>query len=430
MKDLQKLAALSLAALKDNGADMAACLVSETVTQEFTAETEGLNLLRTLFDDSASLTGYAGGRKGSSSVNRLEGSALRSAAETAMASAAASLPDDAWEIAKEGGGALTYGAVDCDLERLFARTQELIDTVRAQHPTVTVSQVIALHSVSHTVYANSYGVVYQITSGCYEFSLEVSGHEGDKTSSLNYSGLLVNDLDRPVLEQGSMLQTVRDAEALIDPPALTGKQVGTVVLSPGFLGNMLYEAAELFTGDSAMINGTALWKDKLGQQVADSAITFGSRPLDSRIVGGDRVTGEGYPAEDYTIVERGVLKQMTLSRYGANKTGLPPAGNSELHLVMEPGETPLADLIRGIDYGILAGYFSGGQPGSSGDFSGVAKNSYLIDHGVLKPISEVMVSGNLAEMLNHVVAISRETQCDGDSVLPWAAFDGVTISGS
>ncbi|MCD8127802.1 MAG: metallopeptidase TldD-related protein, partial [Clostridiales bacterium] len=307
MKDLQKLAALSLAALRDNGADRAACLVSETVTQEFTAETEGLNLLRTLFDDSASLTGYAGGRKGSSSVNRLEDSALRSAEETAMASAAASLPDDAWELAQEGGGALTYGAVECDLERLFLRTQELIDTVRAQHPTVTVSQVIALHSVSHAVYANSYGVVYQITSGCYEFSLEVSGHEGDKTSSLNYSGILVNDLERPVLEQGSMLQTVRDAEALIDPPALTGKQVGTVVLSPGFLGEMLSEAAELFTGDDGMINGTALWKDRLGQQVADPAITFGSRPLDSRIVGGDRVTDEGYPAEDYTIVDHGVL---------------------------------------------------------------------------------------------------------------------------
>ncbi|MCD8141740.1 MAG: metallopeptidase TldD-related protein [Clostridiales bacterium] len=366
MKDLQKLAALSLAALRDNGADRAACLVSETVTQEFTAETEGLNLLRTLFDDSASLTGYAGGRKGSSSVNRLEDSALRSAAETAMASAAASLPDDAWELAQEGGGVLTYGAVECDLERLFLRTQELIDAVHAQHPTVTVSQVIALHSVSHTVYVNSYGVVYQITSGCYEFSLEVSGHEGDKTSSLNYSGILVNDLDRPVLEQGSMLQTVRDAEALIDPPALTGKQVGTVVLSPGFLGEMLSEAAELFTGDDGMINDTALWKDRLGQQVADPAITFGSCPLDSRIVGGDRVTDEGYPAEDYTIVDHGVLKQMTLSRYGANKTGLPPAGNSELHLVMEPGDKPLADIIRNIDYGILAGYFSGGQPGSSG----------------------------------------------------------------
>ena len=57
--------------------------------------------------------------------------------------------------------------------------------------------------------------------------------------------------------------------------------------------------------------------------------------------------------------------------------------------------------------------FSGGMPGVNGDFSGVAKNSFLIENGkVTTPISETMISGNLAEMLNSIIAVSADTVCD------------------
>lgn len=36
-----------------------------------------------------------------------------------------------------------------------------------------------------------------------------------------------------------------------------------------------------------------------------------------------------------------------------------------------------------------------------------------------------MISGNFAELLKNLHGISRETVCDGYSVLPWAAFDGI-----
>ena len=40
-----------------------------------------------------------------------------------------------------------------------------------------------------------------------------------------------------------------------------------------------------------------------------------------------------------------------------------------------------------------------------------------------------MINGNLAELLNNLVAISRETTADGTTVLPYMAFDKVVISG-
>lgn len=430
MKDLQSIAKNALEALREQGADLASCVISETETNELTAETEGLTLLRTLFDQNAGLTGIAEGRKGTGSVNRLDAASLRAAAAETMEGAKSAEPDSCWELASEGGGSIAWGPQTCDLDRLLFRTQELLDTIEKDHPTLTVSQLVAAHTSSRAVYANTNGVFYELTSGHYSFSLEVTGHRGDKTSSFNYCQVEVLDLDRPILEQGNMPQTLRNAEQLIDPPAMHGKFQGTVVFTPDILPTMLYYAVMKFASDESMIQGTTAWKDKLGQRVADPAITFGSHPLDARIAVGEQISGEGYRSENYNIVEHGVLKQMALSQYAANKTGGVRAPNDDLSLVMEPGTTPLRDLIRSIDHGLLAGYYSGGKPSSSGDFSGVAKNSYLIEHGELKPISEVMISGNLAEMLNHLVGISQETVCDGTMVMPWAAFDGITIAGN
>ena len=119
-----------------------------------------------------------------------------------------------------------------------------------------------------------------------------------------------------------------------------------------------------------------------------------------------------------------------ISQYVANKTGLPRAKNSSSALVMAAGDVPYADLIAGIERGILVGRFSGGNPGTSGDFSGVAKNSFLIENGKITcALSETMISGNLGELLKNVCAISKETVRDGAGELPYAAFGGVTVSG-
>ena len=87
-------------------------------------------------------------------------------------------------------------------------------------------------------------------------------------------------------------------------------------------------------------------------------------------------------------------------------------------------------LLSGIEKGLVLNRFSGGEPGTNGDFSGVAKNSFLIENGkVTDAVSETMVSGNLAELLLHIRGITKERLSDGAAVLPWMAFDGVTISG-
>lgn len=87
-------------------------------------------------------------------------------------------------------------------------------------------------------------------------------------------------------------------------------------------------------------------------------------------------------------------------------------------------------MIRDIERGLVIARVSAGSPSASGDFSGVAKNCFLIENGEIKEaLSETMINGNLAEFLMNIKALSREVVKDGSSVLPWVAIEGVGIAG-
>lgn len=223
-----------------------------------------------------------------------------------------------------------------------------------------------------------------------------------------------------------MRRLLRDAEADLTAAPIPEKFEGTLLVSPAFMGEFLGTALGCYAGDYALISDTSIWKDKLGQRVASSGITLETRPLDERIICGERFDSNGYKSENSVILRDGVLESFCLSEYAARKTGQKRAANQSGAYFLHPGEQSLEEIIAGIKNGILINRFSGGQPGASGDFNGVAKNSFLIKDGKLAgAVTETMISGNFAELLKNLRGISRETVCDGYSVLPWAAFDGI-----
>ena len=87
------------------------------------------------------------------------------------------------------------------------------------------------------------------------------------------------------------------------------------------------------------------------------------------------------------------------------------------------------DVVDGVQRGALVGRLSMGMPAANGNFSGVVKNSFLIEGGrVGAALSEVMVSGNMAQMLRDVLAVSAERLDCGDTVLPWLRIGGLHFS--
>jgi PmbA protein len=180
-----------------------------------------------------------------------------------------------------------------------------------------------------------------------------------------------------------------------------------------------------------MVDGTSRWKDSLGTKVADSKLTFRLAPLHPSVVSGERFTLDGFESRDTDFIRDGVLTSFALSLYGANKTGKSRAGNTAFNNIeVAAGNTPLTEIIKGIDRGVLMNRFSGGAPGPGGDISGVAETINKKENGkVTDALKETMVSFNIVDVLMNIPAISKERCENGVTVLPWCCFDGITISG-
>ena len=417
---------------KAQGADYAQCSVSESEKKEFNVDGGRFSLMRTLFNRNVVVTVLKDQCKGTVQVNKFESDAVKTAVQDAIAAAESGKPDPAWQFAEEPvDKEFTDGAPECDMDKLFARTKELLETIQQRHPKIIMEQMITEHNSGRGVFMTTNGVQYRTRSGAYSFSLMYSAHEGEKGTSFYGSDVTLKTLDRPVIECGLIERELELVEKQLDPESLEGKFTGPVVLAPYALSEIvIWTMIGNFVSDACLIDGTSIWKDKLGEQVADPAFSLSFEPYSEDVVVPERFTGEGYPTENYDVIRDGRLVSFMLSQYGANKTGGKRSGNSGSGMRVAAGSKPLDELISGIDKGIYVMRFSGGAPAPSGEFSGVAKNSFLIENGkITSALTETMISGCVPEMLKQIRGISSDTLKDGSISLPYIVFDGLTISG-
>jgi len=428
MKDIAKFA---LDRAKNAGANKVSCSVMQTRKDEFNVEANKFSLLRTLFDDELSLKVIIDGRKGTITINKLDMTSVETAVDECMAMAASATPDEAEDIApyvenknfsRNIGGA--------DMEKLFSRTQEFIKHVKDEYPTVAVDMQAVFIS-EKSLYLNSNGVEFNDEGECYYIQPMFSAKEGEASSSFNFYTAMDTSLDKPFMDWGMLKTLIDESPRSINTKMVDDKYVGKIIMTPACDDMIWYTLIWNFMDAHSMISGTSRWKDALGTKVADSKLTMRAVPNHPDIISAERYTDDGYESKDFDFIKDGVLKSFALSLYAANKTGKPRAENTAFYNIeVGAGDTSLADMIKSIDKGILVNRFSGASPGPSGDISGVAKNSFLIENGkITDALSETMISFNIVDILQNIPAISKERCKNGSSILPWCCFDGITISG-
>jgi PmbA protein len=419
-----------LDALLSAGADKAQSVLSLSEKHEMNVDAGELSLLRTAFDTRLGLTALKGGRKGQSSINKSDAASIDRAVQDVLAIADASTPDDANDIAGDQPPAVfSAGTESPGLDRMHYRLKELVGGIRATYPRAVFRQGYLAFTRTRSWLVNSNGVDFTSSHGVYHCMAMFSSKDGEKVSSFSYTGFSMRDLEKALLDCASLDTLLRQSGEQTSTTPVQGKFVGDLIVTPDCLDDALGFLL-MSIMDGAMISGTSIYKDSLGQTVASPLLTVHSKPVSKEICDGYFVTRDGYAARNSTIVDRGVLKSFLLSLYGANKTGRERAVNDGGAFVVEPGTTSLGDMVKSVKKGLLMARFSGGQPSSSGDFSGIAKNSYLIEDGEVRhSVSESMVSGNFAEMLRSITAVSTERVDFGNGIYPWVAFSGVTVSG-
>ncbi|MCL2527617.1 MAG: TldD/PmbA family protein [Defluviitaleaceae bacterium] len=428
---MTNIAAHALEKAKKAGADKASCSVTSGRKDEFNAEANKFSLLRTLFEDELSLNVIMGGRKGTISINKLDMASVDAAVEECVAMAASAAPDEAEDIAPliENKN-FTRNIGGADMGKLFSRSKEFLQQVMDEYPNVSVEMQTHFGS-GKTTYLNTNGVEFTDEGEHYYMQPMFSAKEGEAASSFNYYAAVVNNLNTPFMDWGMLRTLIAESARSVHTRVVDDKFVGKIILTPACEDMIWHTIIGNFLSTGSLINGTSRWKDALDTKVTDAKLTMRAAPLHPSILSDERFTSDGFVSQDFDYIKDGVLKSFALSLYGANKTGKPRAANTSYYnLEIAPGDAALADMIKGVDKGILVNRFSGAQPGPSGDVSGVAKNSFLIENGqVTDAISETMLSFNVVDILQNIPAISKERCENGISVLPWFCFDGVTISG-
>jgi len=424
------MAKLSLNSMLKAGADKAQCVVQSSEKQEFTVEAGQMKLLRTTFDSNVDITAYQNNRKGSARTNDCSENAISKAGTEAVEFAKSSPPDEANDISEyQEATNFKRGLDKPDLDLMHQRLAEFLHEVKKEFPITILELAITDFVKSNKVFLNSNDVKFDSESGHYNFVAMFTSKEGKKASSFNYSSFALADLDMEFMKLGLVKQLLRQSEEQITTQNLPEKFTGDIIVTPDCIGFFLYMICG-YLSDGPMISGTSIYKDSLNEQIASAKLTLHSRTLADAIVAGYDFTGDGFKADNSTIIDQGILKTFLLSLYGANKTGRERAVNGGRCFVVEPGSAAYEDIIKSTEQGLLLCRFSGGMPSAKGDFSGVAKNSYYIKDGKIQyPVSETMVSGNLAEVIKKIKGISRERINFGNAILPWISCGGVTVSG-
>jgi len=164
-----------------------------------------------------------------------------------------------------------------------------------------------------------------------------------------------------------------DAEATLDAP-LAAERPTTLVFAPEFLALLVHEscghpteADRLLEHEVAFAGTTFMWPEDRGKLRYGSPHV--SMTADATVPGGMGTFGwddDGVPAMKTKLVDKGIFVGYLTSRETAAALGVPVAIGSAraegwqhfpivrmVNVSLDPGTTPYADLLRGVDSGLL-----------------------------------------------------------------------------
>jgi TldD protein len=204
----------------------------------------------------------------------------------------------------------------------------------------------------------------------------------------------------------------------VDAP--TGRM--PVVVGNGFGGVLLHEAVGHGLEADAVQKRASVYEGKLGQTLAPGFVTAYDDGLRPNEWGSDGIDDEGTPTRRTTVIEDGELTSYLYDLLRARKDGVASTGNgrrqSFRHLPVPrmtntyfaPGGAKVEDLIAGVERGLYAVSFGGGQvEPATGDFVFGVSEGYLIEDGkVTSPVRGATLVGNGLEALSALDGIADD----------------------
>ena len=357
-----------------------------------------------------------GRRQGVASTDRLDEAALRRLAETAGRIAAVSAERD------DGVALPEPTPIHEVAEALATATAEASPDLRAEGTRAVIAAadaagVVAYGSFATTVetlaVANSRGVRAEGTRSWAQLLTVMMG-PGGGTGYAEAAAVDVRAIDAAAIgrEAADRARASRDPiaiEAGEYPVVLESYAVSDIAENLGFLG---FSALAVEEGRSFAEPGRRIGSDLVS--IWDDGTDPGCLPMPFDF--------EGVPKQRVSLVDHGVCRDVvydaqTAARAGRLSTGHGlPAPNTygpvPMNIVMAPGATPRADLIAGMDRGLLVTRFHYTNPvhPKLAIVTGMTRDgTFLVEGGrVVAPVRNLRFTQSYLDALAGVEAVSAE----------------------
>jgi PmbA protein len=358
---------------------------------------------------------FLGRRNATISSSDLNGEALETLVERALAMAAEA-PEDQYAGLAPEELLLRDPLVDLDIDdggdpdpaELKNRAQAAEDVARSVAGITNSNGSSASASASIFAIATSAGFAGATRATGYSNSASVVGGEGS-TMQRDYawhSARHLADLERPE-EIGR--RAAERAVARLNPVSIKPGKM-PVLFDPRVATTLLGHFIGAITG-SAIARQASFLLDALGTQVFASGVTIHDDPFRKRGLRSRAFDGEGLPVHAMDIVSDGMLTTWLADSAAARQLGISPTGHAVRGVSGSPGAGPsnlyiaagnrsLGEMIAEVKQGILVTELIGqGVNGITGDYSRGAAG-FLISEGAIGPaVAEITVASNLKDML-------------------------------
>jgi len=318
---------------------------------------------------------------------------------------------DLYSLALPGHPTDDKVAMALELERL---------TLSADERIIGIESAEYSDSVSEAAVATTTGI--RSTSretGCFLSTYALAEQDGETQTGFGFSlGREPGDLDIEIASREAAERATRMLGA-VKPPS--GRL--TVVLDPWVSAQFLGIVGGTLSGEMVQ-KGRSLFAERLGDNVAAPGVTLIDDPTDMCAFTASATDGEGLATRRNVLIDGGRLDRFvhnsqTARRAGTVSTGsavrgyssTPGAGVRAVSVV--PGTLSQADLVAGIDDGILiqgvSGLHSGVNP-VSGDFSTGAEGIRIRGGQLAEPVREFTIASTIQRMLLDIEAIGCDLQ--------------------
>ena len=315
---------------------------------------------------------------------------------------------------------------DVPISRFVEIGREIVETLRDVDPDVQVNIDIR-RGLTHATLRNSAGAEAREKSSSFVVVMSVERVRGDDVL-VAYEVAAGTSLIEATPARGASDEGWRGALARLARKVELAKRPATlrsgrlpVLFSPTGVGVLALPLMLAINGKN-VLRGISPLAGKQGEQVFDQRITVWDDPTLDGHLGSSSHDGEGVPSRRKALISRGICQGFLYDLKTAALMGVESTGNgsrtlfsmpspSPTNLVMEPGETPLAELVADIDKGLwVEGVLGLGQGNPmSGAFSNTVGLAYAIEGGeIAGRVKDVSIAGNIYEDMRQISGLSRE----------------------